>query len=107
MTSVNMPRDDAANRIDSKAVADRSVKAIDGYPRTQAVKPHEDVTLAPQQQTPRKRSQRRKQERRKKRQPVLLDTRSGRDRRNAAQAGNVSVEGDTAKGEKTGIDVYT
>lgn len=106
MTSVNMPRDDAANRIDTKAVADRTVKEVEAYPSTQPVKPHEDVTQAPRQ-TPRKQAQRRKQERRKKKRQVLLDTRGDSDRRNAAQASSIEVEGENKKSGKTGIDVYS
>lgn len=106
MTNVNMPRDDAANRIDPKAAADRSVKEVSSYPGTQPVTPHEDVTRAPPK-TPRKQAQRRKKERRKKEQQILLDTRDGRDRRNAAQANNVEIEGENKGNGKTGIDVFS
>ena len=105
MTSINMPRDDAALLIDTKAVADRNVKEVNAYPGVQPVTPHEDVTQAPRRQ-PHKQKQRRTQERRKAKQKVLLDTRSGHDRRNAVHSASVEIEGDTGT-NPTGIDVYS
>ena len=107
MTSVNMPRDDAANLINSKALPDNSVKEVSPYSTVQPVKPHEDVMQAPQRrQLPRKISQRRKGERRKQKQQVLLDTRSGRDRRNVVSSEALEIEGDGQTGI-AGIDVYS
>lgn len=104
MTSVNMPRDNAADRIDAKATAKISVKEVSPYPAIEAEKPHEDVTKAPQ--APR-RPKPRKSERRKKKQKILLDTRSGRDRRNAAHTDSTEVETDKPAEGNTGIDVYS
>ena len=106
MTSINIPRDDAATRIDTKAVAERTVEQVNPYPTVQPVKAHEEVTEAPPQ-TPRKQTQRRKGERRKAQRPVLLDTRSGHDRRNAAQNANIELEGEQPAENKTGIDIYS
>ena len=106
MTSINIPRDDAATRIDTKAVAERTVEQTNPYPTVQPVKAHEEATETPPK-TPRKQVQRRKGERRKTQQPVLLDTRSGRDRRNVAQNANVELEGEEAAENRTGIDVYS
>lgn len=103
MTSVNMPRDNAADRINPKASTDIAVKEISPYPRVERKKPQDDVTRAP------RRLQARKNERRKKQQKVLLDTRSGRDRRNAARASNKRVKGEQGEhaNSSTGIDVYS
>ncbi len=106
MTSINIPRDDAATKIDTKSATDRTVKQVDSYPSVQAVKEHEDVTQAPKQQ-PHKQSQRRRKERRKKSSKVLLDTRSGHDRRNVANAEKVDLEEGAGKENSTGIDVYS
>lgn len=106
MTSINIPRDDAASRIDTKAVSERTVQQTNPYPTVQPVKAHEETTKAPLQ-PPRKQTQRRKNERRKSQQAVLLDTRSGRDRRNAAQNTNIELEGDKPADNSTGIDVYS
>lgn len=106
MTSVNLPRDDAANRIDTKSVADRSVKQVEPYPTVQPVKEHEDVTNAPTR-IPQRSMQRRKQERRKKDVPVLLDTRVGHDRRNASNTANSEQEDASEENSRTGIDVYS
>ena len=106
MTSINIPKDDAASRIDTKAVAERNVKEAEPYPTVQPVKAHEEVTQAPPS-APRKQTQRRKGERRKQNIPVLLDTRSGHDRRNAAHNEDVELEGDTPDTGRTGIDIYT
>jgi hypothetical protein len=107
MTSVNMPRDDAATVVNTKALSEHNVKAVDAAPTVQPVKAHEDVMAAPQRRTPaRKAEQRRKQERRKEKRAVLLDTRSGRDRRNALHGDRPEIEGEAPTGN-TGIDVYT
>lgn len=81
MTSVNLPRDDAGLRIDPKTVAKRDVKQAEAYPEVQPVKEHDEnqAPVAPvQRREPRKRRQ---GDRRQKDVPVLLDTRSGGDRR--------------------------
>jgi hypothetical protein len=103
MTSVNMPRDDAALHT-TKATPNRSVKETQAYPTTQAVQAHEDVTHAPRK-NPQQAQQRRKQERRKENRPVLLDTRSGHDRRNAGA--QQKAESETDNTQSTGINIYT
>lgn len=103
MTSVNMPRDDAAIHATKKAT-NRTVKETQPYPTTQAVQAHEDVAHAPQK-NPQKNPQRRKHERRQEDVPVLLDTRSGHDRRNVAESQNADTDDDKPK--STGIDIYT
>ena len=103
MTSVNMPRDDAAINA-TKTATNRTVKETQPYPTTQAVQAHEDAIRAPRK-NPQKSQQRRKRERRKEITPVLLDTRSGHDRRNAADPQNVDTDDDKPK--STGIDIYT
>ncbi|HEB92641.1 MAG TPA: hypothetical protein ENI94_04080 [Gammaproteobacteria bacterium] len=98
MTSVNMPRDDAAININTKAVAKRDVKPTEPYPATPPVKKHAEghVAVPPVQS----RQQRRQGDRRQKDEPVLLDTRSGRDRRKRG-------EQDGDDGAPTGhIDVH-
>ena len=97
MTSVNMPRDDAAINIDTKAVAKRNVKPVEGYPVTPPVREqeHGHGAVPPVQA----RQRRREGERRQRDEPVLLDTRGGRDRRKQgeqdgdddAQAGHIDV----------------
>ncbi len=98
MTSVvNMPRDDAAINIDTKAVAKRNVKPTEPYPATPPVKEHEGGHVAVPPVQPR---QRRQRDRRQKDEPVLLDTRTGRDRRKASKQ-------DSDDNTQTGhIDVY-
>lgn len=103
MTSVNMPRDDAAIHT-SKTATNRTVKETQPYPTTQAVQAHEDVARAPQKKS-QKAKQRRKRERRKEHAPVLLDTRSGHDRRNVIDPQNADTKDDDQK--PTGINIYT
>ncbi len=95
MTSVNMPRDDAAININTKTVAKRDVKPTEPYPTTPPVKKHaERHEAVPAIQS---RQRRRQGERRQKDEPVLLDTRSGHDRRTRdeqdddAPAGHIDV----------------
>lgn len=107
MTSINIPRDDAANRIDTRLVSDRTVKEVNGYPVVPAVTAHDDVMQAPAQRMPRRQAQRRRHERRLQHAQVLLDTRSGRDRRNAAREPDIEVEGEAQPQTRTGIDVYS
>ena len=80
------------------------MKETQPYPTTPAVQEHEDVAHKPQK-NPQKASQRRKDERRQENTPVLLDTRSGHDRRNAADPQNADTDDDNPK--STGIDIYT
>ena len=103
MTSVNMPRDDAAIHA-TKTATNRTVKETQPYPTTQAVQAHEDVARAPRK-NPQKPKQRRKRERRKANAPVLLDTRSGHDRRNVIDPQNADTDDDKPK--RTGIDIYS
>ncbi len=98
MTSVNLPRDDAAIMIDTKAVAKRNVKPAEGYPVTPPVKENEQGHTAPTPAQPRKR--RREGDRRQRDEAVLLDTRSGRDRR---RRGEQDDDDDAPSGH---IDVY-
>jgi hypothetical protein len=105
MTSVNMPRDDAAIRIDPKAPRTRNVNPLEPYPAAHPVQPHEEATTAPEHPK-RKPQQRRQGDRRKKDDPVLLDTRSGGDRRKGAPQENASENGQADTPAKH-IDVYT
>ncbi len=83
MTSVNMPRDDAAINTNTKTVAKRDVKPTEPYPATLPVKKHEEGHVAaPPVQA---RQQRRQGDRRQKDEPVLLDTRTGHDRRKGGE----------------------
>ena len=101
MTSINMPRDDAALH-STKSSPNRTVNETQPYPTTQPVQKEKDVTSAPPKK-PQANQQRRKRDRRKKDIPVLLDTRSGHDRRNAAQ----DDEQGKADDKTSGIDIYT
>lgn len=105
MTSVNMPSDDAALKIKDKSTA-RTVQPAEPYPKVQPVTVHEDVMQTPPQK-PRKQDERRAKARRRQDDPVLLDTRSSHDRRNAADQKNVEVEDENTSGNKTGVDLYT
>ena len=107
MTSINIPRDDAA-RINPRTLADEAVKETAPYPRTKAVTPHDDVTQAPRRQQPsRQKQQRRKGDRRKQNKSVLLDTRSGHDRRNAMRSRQEDSDDKNNDTGSTGIDVYS
>lgn len=105
MTSVNMPRDDAALRIDPKAPQARNVNPAEPYPAVQPVSPKEEGVQAPPPQA-RQPQQRRHGERRQKDETVLLDTRSGRDRRKSAQR-NDNAEAEEKAMPAKHIDVYT
>jgi hypothetical protein len=105
MTSVNMPRDDAATKITSKSTT-RTVNPLEPAANVQPVEVHEDVTQAPPPK-PRKQDERRGKDRRQKNDPVLLDTRSNHDRRNAAAKGDVEIEDENTAANKTGVDYYT
>lgn len=107
MTSINIPRDDAASKINTKAVGNRTVTPVEPFPTTQPVKAHEDTIAAPKQQTS-KNQQRRKQARRAQEASILLDTRSGHDRRNANNVdSSEEEESNTEKNARTGINVYS
>jgi hypothetical protein len=105
MTSVNMPRDDAATKITSKTTT-RTVNPVEPYSNVQPVEAHEDVTQAPPRKT-RKQDERRGKDRRQKNEPVLLDTRSNHDRRNAAAKGDIEIEDENSSTNKTGVDYFT
>lgn len=104
MTEVKMPRDDATILVNAKAIADRTVHPVDPTPKTQPVMPHEE-TPAASQAAPSRPKKRRQGERRRKDMPILLDTRSGDDRRGGTPEDDAEEEdGQGRKGP--GIDVY-
>ncbi len=105
MTSVTMVTNDSA-ALHTTKTNNRNVKETQAYPATPAVKTHEKAVPAPQQNVKRNQRQRRKQERRQQQKPVLLDTRSGHDRRNMVNAQTEIT--DTTENEQpvTHIDVY-
>ena len=100
MTSVNMPRDDAAIRIDTKAVANRNVKQAEPYPEVHPVKEHDEGHTPAPPVRPKK--QRRDGDRRQKDEPILLDTRDGHGRR---KVDHPAEEDDAVKAAH--IDVFT
>lgn len=101
MTSVNMPRDDAAIRIDTKTVANRNVKQTEPYPEVQPVKEH-DEGQTPVQPVVREKKQRREGDRRQKDEPILLDTRASHGRRKVDHPADEDEAVTT-----THIDVFT
>jgi hypothetical protein len=105
MTEIKMPRDDASRLINPKPAADRSVHPVAPYPRTEPVQPHEE-TRPTSPPAPRQRRQRRKGERRKRNEPVLLDTRSGQDRRGAGRRDDDVSDEEQTQDKDPGIDVY-
>lgn len=105
MTSVNMPRDDAATKITKKST-DRTVNPVEPYAKAEPVTAHKDVTQAPAKK-PRKQDERRGKDRRHKDEPVLLDTRSSHDRRNLAAQGDVEIEDENPSAKTTGVDYFT
>lgn len=104
MTSVNMPRDDAATKITSKST-ERTVNPVDPYSKTQPVTAHEGVTQAPPPKV-RHHEERRGRNRRQKDAPVILDTRDNHDRRNAAAQEKIDTEDGNPSSKKTGVDDY-
>jgi len=114
MTSVTMVTNDSA-ALHTTKVDGRNVKEVQGYPASQTVKEQVDATSAPRQKANQSPQQRRKQARRQQKESVMLDTRSGHDRRNVvdSQAVNSQVSDsqndDTEETDKktTGVDVYT
>jgi hypothetical protein len=106
MTSVTMVTNDSAALHTTKKTDARNVKEIQGYPASQNVKEQGDATSAPRQKRQANPRQKRKQERRQQKQSVLLDTRSGHDRRNAAVS-QTDDAGDANDKKTTGINVYT
>ncbi len=105
MTSVTMVGNDDAALHTSKT-NNRNVKETQAYPASQSVKAHEGTPFAPRQKIKRNQRQRRKQERRQQRKAVLLDTRSGCDRRNVGYSQTVATENDSNEKPVTRIDVY-
>lgn len=103
MTSVNMPRDDAVLKIDPKAPTNRNVKEVEPYPAVQPVQKHEEATQAPSAGTPRP-QRRRGKDRRQRNEKVLLDTRSGPNRRRMGEDDSADENGEDAAGQN--IDVY-
>ncbi len=104
MTSVTMVENDSAALHTSKKTDNRNVKEVQAYPTAQAVQEHEDVVQAPRK-NPQHSQQRRKHERRHENTPVLLDTRSGHDRRNVVDSQN--AEADEKDKKNTGVNIYT
>lgn len=105
MTSVNMPRDDAATKIANKST-NRTVNPIEPYSKANPITAHEDVLQAPVRKT-RKQDERRGKDRRQKEVPILLDTRSSHDRRNLAAQGEIDIEDEDTSVKKTGVDYFT
>jgi len=106
MTSVAMVENDSAALHTQKTAETRSVKETQPYPASPAVKAHEDTMTAPRQKVKRNQRQRRKQERRQQQKPVLLDTRSGHDRRNVIAAQTTRNKNDNSPRPAAGIDIY-
>ena len=105
MTSVNMPRDDAATKVASKST-ERTVNPVEPYPKSQPVTANEDATKAPPRK-PRKKDERRGKDRRRQTVPVMLDTRSQHDRRNLAAQGDVDIENENTSAKNSGVDYFT
>ncbi len=107
LTAITLPNDDAAILKDTKTVTPRTVNQVQPYP---TVQPRDGSAEAPKSPV-HKLSQQRREERRKNQTPVLLDTRSGHDRRNIAGVEGVVVDvttdADTERRAATGIDVYS
>jgi hypothetical protein len=106
MTSVNIPRDDAATHIDTKAARKRTVAPAQPYPATPPVQTEQSAIETPSR-APRQLRQRRQGERRKQSLPVLLDTRSRHDRRNILRNSETGAESETDNPGSAGIDVYS
>ncbi|HHI94562.1 MAG TPA: hypothetical protein ENK04_13800 [Gammaproteobacteria bacterium] len=105
MTSVTMvTSDDAA--LHTRKTNSRNVKETQAYPTSQPVKAHENAPHTPQQKIKRNQRQRRKQERRQQQKSVLLDTRSGHDRRNIKNTETVTTENNSNEQPAAGIDIY-
>ncbi len=102
MTSVTTVANDSA-ALHTTKTNNRNVKETQAYPATQAVKAHGNAAPVPQQNVKRNQRQRRKQERRQQQKSILLDTRSGHDRRNIDNAQTVTTENEQPV---THIDVY-
>ncbi len=105
MTSVTMVTNDSA-ALHTTKTNNRNVKETQAYPASQAVKAREETAPTPQQNVKRNQRQRRKQERRQQQKSVLLDTRSGHDRRNIGNSQTAANEEDDNKQPVTSIDVY-
>ena len=105
MTSINIPRDDAATQIKSTPT-ERAVQPTAPYPKVQPVTAHEDATKAPPRQA-RKQAEQRTGDRRQQNVSVILDTRSGHDRRNVAAQEDIEIEDKNTSSGKAGVDIYT
>lgn len=104
MTSFNIHNDDAGLLI--RPTVGRTVKEVQAYPDVHAIQEDETATEAPKQN--KHDEQRRKRGRRQKNTEVLLDTRSGHDRRNAASKESSETENETTDTTPaSGINVYT
>jgi hypothetical protein len=99
MSSFNVNNDDAAFRL--RPSNSRAVKEVQAYPI--ATPAQKDERNAKNTQKTQREERRRERERRHQSRQVLLNTRSGHDRRNVT---NGSTE-DSGKKTKTGISVYT
>ena len=108
MTSFNVNNDDAGLHI--RPATGRAVTEVQPYPGAPAAEKNEDTSQTPKQapqQSPDK-EKRRKADRRHQQIQVLLDTRSGHDRRNTANELNATGENDANEtGSASGINVYT
>ncbi len=104
MTSFNVHNDDAGLQI--RPTPGRTVKEVQAYAGGHAVQGDENATEAPKQAD--RKERRRKRDRRHQKDAVLLDTRSGHDRRNASINESSETRNDTPEaGSTSGIDVYT
>jgi len=105
MTSVTMVTNDSA-ALHTTKTDNRTVRETQAYPASQPVKAHENAAPVPRQNVKRNQRQRRKQERRQQQKPVLLDTRSGHDRRNIRKPQTTASETNGDGQPVVGIDVY-
>ncbi len=80
MSSMNIPPDDAALRARPSGDETRSVKPVAAYPVISPIQSHEEGHTAVRPLHPRP-PRRRQGERRRRDEPVLLDTRTGGERR--------------------------
>lgn len=129
MTSFNIPPDDTGIRnlrsANAQPTATPQVDSVPAYPRVDAVRPgvptpveravqqvlaaerhphHADVVPGPLA-SPSNRRQR--IERRMRQAPVLLDTRSGRERRLITSPGNHATAQASENPPRLGIDIYS
>ncbi len=128
MTSFNIRPDDVGIRNlrndNLKPHATKATTAVDPYPTVNPVKVglqesvlREEITLKgypdkekqPAPVAPHERSKHRHSDRRQQQLPVILDTRSGRERRQLSNNTDASSTHSTDQGshKKVGIDLYT